>query len=258
VSEGVLSDPRLCPPKLVGHLARKVSRKFGGVVPVEDLEQVAWLELVRAAPGYDPARAKSLVHYALKGLVSRMLAYSWKWTRSGLTGAPPGVRVNLLGVRTPDRGRQTRLDRTPEGRADRGHRSDGVYVAPHALASYRKRFNPAGTRADVLRRLRASAPLAPHLAAQARLASRSDGTAVLLADGSAVFLVLPPRGWRTELNMPVVVGVQEVAMLEANWRQHGGLAAVELDAPTLVGNPECGPVDRVSVSLSSLTVLEGG
>ena len=58
-------------------LARSLARRYsGGSEPLEDLEQVACLALVRAVDGFDPTRGTAFTSYAVRASPERSSATS--------------------------------------------------------------------------------------------------------------------------------------------------------------------------------------
>lgn len=203
----ILENPDLCQPAHLGQYAKMVRRKFRNNPRIDwqDLIQVGWLALIRAAERWTPEKSKTLTAFAGKTAMREMAHAARRELRSVTAGDTKGV----------DSGRQFVPSAWRRDKEDADIYRSLVRVTDHALKQYLARINPKGTAESVRQAVAKSKPAPPWMADVAFLGGgtaeagrrRGEGDLYLVYEGG-VYIV----GIENEL--PVVYTVMTVRMFE--------------------------------------------
>lgn len=224
----ILMNPNVVSQALLRHVARGVAKKFIKRVEVCDLVQVGWVVLLESVDRWYETRereerAKSLIHYCLRGMVSRMYIYAQRLVNLGLVEHDDKISVKHHGLRG--------------GLLDRDYRSWGygdetsqeLAITWHALTRYQDRFNPLATSQDVRNRVRESC-IAPPQLSQYLTETRRNNADMFTVLGDAVFCILTGSQHRGVLR-PVVLSVLDINSIDVGkrkWRKGRELALAHI------------------------------
>jgi len=151
------------------------------------LIQEGWLHLICAANSWQPdSGSKTLIGFARSQLAERMAAYGRRQINVLTAGNSPFVvPIKVCDLRGGTNiGKQVTVTVLP------------TKVSAHALTRYRKRFNPAGTRRDILTRLKRSVPVSAEVDRAIRGGKMGRMHDLALRDGDAIFLLVDTQFMR--------------------------------------------------------------